>query len=211
MSRDIPESLKQLFEASEVFPFFAIELFFDNDQTLRVWTGSGSLFVDTVEYFGTGSVLKVSDVEETAEIATSGATLSLSAVPEEVVSLALQEPYQGRRCKIYFGSIDRNNLTSSIQTEDLNFILTEDGQRIALEGLIVYSEIFSGYMDTLDIIDSGESSTLELKATNKLVDLERPRTARYTSAFQKFLYPGDKGFDFVESMQDKIVYWGRGS
>lgn len=209
MSRDMSEDLKALFGESKVYPFFAVEMLFDNNQTLRLWTGLGTLRVDDIDYTGTGSLLNISNIEETAEISAAGATLTLSAVPEEVISLALQEPYQGRRCKIYFGSIDRDNVTGNILTEDSFFILREDGEKIFLEGLSVYAEVFSGYMDTLDFVDTGESSTLELNATNKLVDLERPRVARYTSAYQKTRFSGDKGLDFVESLQDKIVYWGR--
>lgn len=209
MSRDLPEDLLETFKSGEVFPFFALELYFDDDRTLRLWTGRGNLVVEGLEYIGTGSMLSVSEVEETAEIAASGATINLSGVAPEVVSLALSEPYQGRTCKIFFGSIVSEGIGHSLLKEDSDYILLEDGAKISLGRFSIYTEIFSGYMDTMDIVDNGDSSLIELKATNKLVDLERPRVARYTSAYQKFLYPNDKGLDFVESIQDKIVYWGR--
>lgn len=213
MSRDLSPELKELFGDAEVSPFFAIEMYFDNDQTLRLWTGNGTVVIEGETYVGTGNILEVSEIEETAEIAAKGATLTLQGAPEEIVSLALQEPYQGRVCKIFFGSIDLRGVTSSLLLESPSnsFLLLESGDKINLDGDLFFSEIFSGFMDTIDISDAGDSSVIELRVLNKLVDLERARVARYTSSFQKFLYPQDKGFDFVESLQDKVVFWGRGS
>jgi hypothetical protein len=98
-----------------------------------------------------------------------------------------------------------------LQKEDGAYILLEDGGKIQLElqetGL---TQIFSGYMDEMNIDEGPESGTIELKVENKLIDLERARTRRYTSEYQKSVYPGDLGLDFVESLQDKKVVWGRG-
>jgi hypothetical protein len=44
---------------------------------------------------------------------------------------------------------------------------------------------------------------------NRLVDLERARVARFTSGYQKSVYPTDLGLDFIEDMQDKETLWGR--
>ena len=52
-------------------------------------------------------------------------------------------------------------------------------------------------------------STIELLVENKLVDLERARVARFTSGYQKSIYAGDLGLDFVEDLQDKQIPWGR--
>jgi hypothetical protein len=46
---------------------------------------------------------------------------------------------------------------------------------------------------------------------NKLIDLERARVARFTSGYQKSIYPNDKGLDFIEDLQDKKIPWGRKS
>ena len=39
--------------------------------------------------------------------------------------------------------------------------------------IAILQKIFSGYMDQLNIKDSGESSTIEVKVESKLVDLDR--------------------------------------
>lgn len=207
MSRDLSSGVLGLIEDDVVYPFFAVELLFDTD-ALYLWTGLGDLVYNGQTYTGTGNLLDISDVEETVEIAARGATLTLSGIPSEVLALALTEPYQGRQCKIYFGLFSKGKLLK----EDGAFILLEDGSRIILElqelGL---TEIFAGYMDQMNINEGADTCDVELKVENKLIDLERARVRRYSSGYQKSVYPNDKGFDFVEDLQDKEIVWGRSS
>tara|TARA_R110000782_G_C14657295_1_gene397456 strand:- start:16 stop:570 length:555 start_codon:yes stop_codon:yes gene_type:complete len=182
MSRDLTPTTIAALDDDVVYPFFAIELQFDSE-TLRMWTGQGTFNDGVNDWLGAGSLLSISDIEETAEMSVRGATITLSGVPSEVLSLALSEPYQGRVCNIYFG------------------VTGED----------VFNQLFSGYMDQMNIEDASDTSTIELKVENRLIDLERARVARFTSAYQKSAYPGDKGLEFLEDMQDKPMTWGRQS
>jgi len=61
----------------------------------------------------------------------------------------------------------------------------------------------------MNISESADEAAIELTIENRLIDLERPRIARYTSAYQKSVYVGDLGLDFVEDLQDKEIVWGR--
>ena len=201
MSRDISTAFNGGLDDTVVEPFFAVELFFDNNETLRLWSGIGELTHGGVVYYGTSTLLAVSEIEETAQISARGATLTLSGVPSSVVALALSEPYQGRTAKIYFGLY--NNTTSSVGT---TFVTQDNATKVYFESLV---EVFVGYMDQMKIEESGETTTIQLLIENKLIDLERPRNSRFTSEFQKATYPTDKGFDFVESMQDLVINWGR--
>ena len=209
MSRDLSDNTIDNISQDVVYPFFATELKFDGDNTLRLWTGQGTLVLeDGTSWVGTGNLLNISAIEETSELAVKGATLTLSGVPSEVLSLALSEPYQGRVCNIYFGTFSQG----SILQESSSYILLQDGSRINLEtGDKDFNEIFSGYMDQMNIEESGETSTIQLLVENKLVDLERARVARFTSGYQKSIYAGDLGLDFVEDLQDKQIPWGRKS
>ena len=182
-TRDLTTVVENALDDEVIEPFFAVELNFDDAQVLRLWTGLGEATIDGNTYTGTGTLLDISAVEETTEIAVRGATLTLTAVPSEVISLALSEPYQGRVCNMYFGVVSGSTYSN-------------------------LTEIFSGYMDEMNIDEGAEFSTIELKVENKLIDLERARVARYTSQYQKSKYPGDKGFDFVESIQLQETLWG---
>ena len=64
-------------------------------------------------------------------------------------------------------------------------------------------------MDQMNIQEDSQTSTIEVRVENKLIDLERARVARYTSGYQKSIYAGDLGLDFIEDLQDKTVSWGR--
>tara|TARA_B110000908_G_scaffold141029_1_gene168474 strand:+ start:423 stop:1064 length:642 start_codon:yes stop_codon:yes gene_type:complete len=211
MSRDLIPDTIQSISQDVVRPFFAVELKFDGENTLRMWTGQGTLILaDGTEWVGAGDLLNISTIEETSEMAVKGATVTLNGIPSNVISLALGQPYQGRVCNIYFGAFTVSD--GSLLQEDSSYILLEDGSKIILQGSSnQFNEIFSGYMDQMNIQEESETSSVELTVENKLVDLERARVARFTSGYQKSLYENDHGFDFVESMQDKQVSWGRKS
>jgi len=181
-TRDLTTVVENALDDEVIQPFFAIELLFDS-APIRLWTGTGEATIDGDTYIGTGDLLNISSVEETSEIAVRGATITLSGMSSEVISLALQSPYQGRVCNMYFGIVSGNTYSSLTQ-------------------------IFSGYMDEMNIDEGPDFGSIELKVENKLIDLERARVARYTSQYQKSLYPNDLAFDFVESIQNQEIQWG---
>jgi hypothetical protein len=110
MSRDLLPNIIEALNNEVVYPFFAIEMLFDGSQTLRLWTGVGTLVYEGNSWFGTGNMLAIESVEETSEISAKGASVTLSGVPSEVLSLALSEPYQGRVANIYFGTFSSGQL-----------------------------------------------------------------------------------------------------
>ncbi len=218
MTRDISEISRHILDP-EIFVFFAVEMMFDTTTTvfngeevavipLYFWTGLGDLTVGGQTYTGTGNMLSISQVKETADISAAGATLSLSGIPTEIISLALQVPYQGRICRIKFGLLDgtRNILI----LENGNALLLEDGSAIDLDPATpALTTLFVGYMDQMNIDEGPETSTVTVAVESKLIDLERPRIARYTSASQKSRHAGDLAFDFVPDLQDRPLAWGR--
>ena len=208
MSRDLGTDIIDALDDDVIYPFFAIELFFDGDNTLRLWTGLGTLTHNSQDWVGTGTLLNISTVEEASEIAVKGATVTLSGIPSSVISLALSQPYQGRVCNLYFGMFTINRLLQ--QSSD--FILLQNGSKVLLEtDQTSISNIFSGYMDQMNILETPSTSTIELVVENRLIDLQRARIARFPSEYQKSLYPTDLGLDFVEDLQDKDISWGRSS
>lgn len=181
MSRDIAGVIATALGDEVVEPFFAVDLEFDSG-TLRLWTGVGSREINGNEYIGAGNFLQISEMQETAEIQAAGATLTLSGIPSELLSLALTEPYQQRPARIYFGLVGAE--------ADM-------------------AEVFTARMDQMTIEEGPESSIIQLSIENVLVDLERPRVLRYTNNDQQSRFPGDRGFEFVETIQNREVFWGR--
>ena len=175
MSRVLPTTIVDALDDNVIYPFFAVEMNFDADNVLRLWTGVGTLVFEGVNWTGAGTILGISSVEETTETAARGADITITGMPSEVLALALSTPYQGRTCKIYFGMFAKG----SLQKESTNFILLEDGSRIELEDRSTgLTEIFTGYMDQMNIEEGADTGTIRVKVENKLIDLERARVAR---------------------------------
>lgn len=180
MSRTVPSSILTALSQPEVQPFYAVEFDFDS-APIRFWTGYGDRTIESNTYTGTGNLLSIGGLEEVADMSAKSATLTLSGVPSELVSLALTEPYQNRQCRILFGVVNSSDIV----------------------------EVFSGYMDKMTIEDSGDASTITLTVESKWVKLDRPNIRRYTSESQKSRYPTDTFFDWVSDLQDKEIVWGR--
>lgn len=180
MSRTVPADLLTALSQPEVYPFYAVEMDFDT-APVRFWTGYGDRTIFSNTYLGTGNLLSISGLEEANDLSAKGITLQLSGVPASLVSLALQEPYQRRACKIYFGT---TNTAAPI-------------------------EVFSGLMDKMDIQDSGESSIIELTVESKLLRLNKASNWRYTEANHQSRHAGDTFFSYVADLQDRDIIWGR--
>lgn len=184
MSRTVPSSFLTKLSGSTLEPFYAVDLEFDSPNALYLWTGLGDKTIGGNTYTGAGSLLTVSDAEETNDLTVNGITLTLSGVTSDLVSKALAEPYQNRVCKVHFGVEGDSNLI----------------------------EVFSGTMDTMVIEDGPETATISLAVEHKLVALERPVVQRYTEESHKAISTAnssDTFFSFLADLQDKTVTWGK--
>ena len=190
MSRSLNSTITTALAADVIQPFFAVDLLFDSPNQVYLWNGIGTRSLTSgsgsQNYTGLGDLLQIDTVEETGDISARGATISLSGIDNDSGTLfqkALSTPYQGRKCKIYFGVMS-GNTPSNIE------------------------EVFSGYMDQMNIEEGPNTTTIVLSVENKLVALERPSANRYTSAYQKSQYSSDKGLDFISGLQTKKIVWG---
>ena len=194
MSRTLDASIISALSSGDIEPFFAFKMEFDTT-TLLLYTGLGTITIGSDTYTGVGSLLSFTDVEESADIGAKKVTITLSGIPSTNLSLALTEPYQGREVTILFG-IRNANVVYLIDVTDS----TEPNAS---------STLFVGYIDQMDITEGPETSSISVVLESKLLELERSRVLRYTSAIQKALYTGDKGFDFVDELQGQTFNWGR--
>lgn len=179
MSRTIATDLLNALLEGNIEPFYAVELNFDTSP-IRLWTGYGDKTIESQTFTGSGNLLQISGLEEINDLTAKSVTLSLSGLPSSIVSLALDEPYQRRTCKIYFGTTDTT-----------------------------YIEIFAGLMNTMQIEDSGENSTITVTVDSKLTLLERASNRRYTDANHQTRHSGDTFFSYVQDMADKEIVWGK--
>lgn len=183
MSRDIPPGTDEATRAAALSPIGMVELDFASG-FVRMWTGIGDLVWDGPVFTGSGSLGKISTIEETVELRAVGIQLELSGIPPEVLSIANNESWHGRQVRVYFGVLD-------------------DRRAFVGEPL----QIFSGLMDQMVLVEGSESK-ITLTCESQQIDLERTKARRYTAEDQRSEYPGDAGMDSVTSLQELEIVWG---
>ena len=187
MSRVLSNAMKEMAVAKVVRPIFLVHMVFDSSE-LNIWSGVGNLSFDSVTYTGLGDLLSISEIKETSDISATGISVSLSGVKTSFIAMAKDQDYQGRELTVRLGAFN------------------ESGSLIADPVII-----FSGFMDTMTIAEAGAYSSITIAVENKLVAFERAKVRRYTAEDQKIEYPADKGFEFVTSIVQKEIFWGRPS
>lgn len=68
--------------------------------------------------------------------------------------------------------------------------------------------IFSGQIDQPTVDIDTETISITLALENRLTNLARPSSRRYTAADQHIAYPDDIGFNWVEALNDIAERWG---
>lgn len=187
MSRTLSTAMQAVATAEIVRPIYLVDLEFASG-SIYLWSGLGDLSFNSNTYIGAGDLLDIGAVQESTELTATGAQITLGGIKQSLLTLARDEPYQGRPLTIRLGAFDEN------------------GDLIASPVIV-----FSGFMDVMTINDSGETSTITVSAENKLIVFQKTAVRRYTAEDQKIEHPNDKGFEFVAKIQEKEVVWGRPS
>lgn len=187
MSRTLSTAMQAVATAELVRPIYLVDLEFASG-SIYLWSGLGDLSFNSNTYIGVGDLLSIGAVQESTELTATGAQITLGGIKQSLLTLARDEPYQGRPLTIRLGAFDEN------------------GDLIASPVIL-----FSGFMDVMTINDSGETSTITVSAENKLIVFQKTAVRRYTAEDQKIEHPTDKGFEFVSKIQEKEIVWGRPS
>lgn len=165
--------------------FFAVKAEFDTDDIL-VWTGNDDLVINSETYTGAGSLLSISNIEDTLDLKPTGISIALSGMDADVLNMALTENYQNRDISVFMG-----------------FLM---GGSNEVAGVL---KVFAGRMMSLDVTDDIDGAVVGVTAENRLIDLERPSNLRYTAESQKFVDSSDTSLNRVQQLQDKQIAWGQ--
>lgn len=184
--RDISNGLDTALAASSLSPIGLVEMNFESG-TVRFWTGRGDLVVDGETYTGTGTLGKISSIEETTELRPVSVDLELSGIPSAVLEIANSEEWWGRDVIIHYGALQQTGNRMTLVDDPF--------------------QIFKGKMDMMTLVD-GKESAIKVTAESKQVDLERNSPRRYTAEDQRSRFENDKGCDAVASLQQKEIRWG---
>ena len=189
MSRTLTSGMTAVTTADVVRPAYFVRMIFDSGESpnvLNIWSGVGDLAYGGNTYTGVGDLLSISEIKETSDISATGINVSITGIKSSFIVIAKNHEYQGRALTVSLGAFD------------------SVGALIADPVIL-----FSGFMDTMIIAENAEYSTITVSVENKLIAFERSKIRRYTAEDQKIDYPADKGFEFVTSIVQKDILWGR--
>ena len=172
------------FNEETIQPFAAVEAFFDTG-TIRVFTGSGTLTINSQQFTGTQNILSISTVEETPDIKATGLTILFSGYTDSLIQTAMSEQYQNRTLNLHYGHFDK----------------------LANPQVIQSYVLFSGSIDTINIVDTPDGATYTVNVEGRLATLERVRSFRYTHEEQLKQF-NDYSLFHLNDQQFKEVTWG---
>jgi hypothetical protein len=153
---------------------------------VRAWSGVGDLAFDGKTFTGVGTFGGLQAAEETLDLRAAGEVYTLSGIDPALLSAAIGDVRQNLPCRRWLGFLD------------------EAGDLIADPILM-----FEGTAAVPTTDDAGDTLTIALSAENLLNTLKRPRETRYTPEDQATRAAGDKGFEYVAALQDRVIAWGR--
>jgi hypothetical protein len=185
MSRSTPANLKTQFDGTEMILVFFFKTVWDSGIT-RLWTGYEDITWDSQTWSGIGHLGGFSAISESREVRANGMSFTLTGVPSSLVSLMLADGRQGNEVSLWIGALDSSG---SIVTDPY--------------------KLFSGLMDVPGIQEGGDTSTITLTAENRLIELTRANEVRHTDQFQRSRFSGDKGLEYIATLQNKSINWGK--
>ncbi|MBC05726.1 hypothetical protein [Thalassospira sp.] len=185
MSRDVDPDLLNHLMGDQISPVLFGRIGTDAGD-VRMWTGYGTLPWGGFDWLGGGEFIGISEVEETEDVQANGLVFTMSGIPTDLLLVTIASMRQGLPGELFVGA------------------LSDSGALIGEP----YS-VFTGGTDVPIVDDPGDTVTISVTVESDLVDIERPRIRRMTDEDQKSDYPDDKGFEFVNGLQEAEITWGQ--
>jgi hypothetical protein len=167
-------------------PVFLVSIEFGNVTVLYLNDRSFDISWDSKTWEGNGWLRPLKTIDETSDVKSVGCEITLSGTITQLVSYTLTSARLKNKGKIWLGLLDENNA-----------LIADPYQ------------IFSGKLDFPRIDITETEMTVTLTYESDLRGLERANEFRFTDQSQKELFAGDKGFEYVASVEKWDGYWGK--
>ncbi len=184
MTRGLDSATATAAQAAAHSPVGLVKLEFPGGDVC-LWTGLGTLAYNGDTYTGAGDLGFIGPIDEDTDLTRNTLEVGLRGIPNDVVSIAFNQQYQGQPATVYLGYLD-----------------PDTGQ------LVGPPAAFSGKMD-FPTITLGKECQVRLAIEDEFAVLDRPRSRRYNGGDQQARYPGDRGLEFVEQATEKQINWGQ--
>lgn len=183
MPRDISSGMLTPLLTNDIRPCFLAIITFKTE-TVYCWTGVGNIVYNGNTYLGVGDFGKLSSIVEGSDVQAFGCSISLSAIDPTLLSESLTDIQIGAPVTIYFALLDTSG----------NIYGTP-------------YPAFVGIVDKPTISLGTQQMTISLALESKLANLQRASQRRFTAADQRYYYPDDSAFNFVEQLNDQALKW----
>lgn len=191
MSRNLPTELTDAIEAPVLKPFMAVRI--ELPDPVYAWTGQGTLnFADSGgtmrDWIGTGGIGAIDSIDETTDGSAAGVKVTLFDVPASFRDDIAEQATRGATFEVYLGAIE----------------LGDDWHKVVATKLI-----WRGRVDQYEIMDAGETLSVQISAESRSIDQRRPAIKRFTDEYQQRKHPGDRFFEFVPQMSEVSILWAK--
>lgn len=182
MPRALTAQMLAEIEKTEMRPVFFFELT-ASALTFRFWSGIRDITWNGETWLSTPTFKGIEGISESLNTEPSGLTAEWAG--EQAVGALLNDLHYGDVCKYWLGFLDA-------------------------AGNVIPDPIllFEGNLDTTELDDKKESSTVKLNFENVLIALNRQEELRYNSETQKRFHPLDEAFRFLAYLQNFSAFWG---
>lgn len=153
--------------------------------TLRLYSGRSDKTWNSQTWYGNGWFRGISSIREVGEVEAVGLQIDLVGVPQSLISTILSEARQGARVAVHFGFLDSNDQVIDDPLDS-----------------------YIGRFDTVELSDDPVSPSITVFVESALIDLDKRKELLFTNEAQKALFAGDRGFEYVGTLQDAKFYWG---
>jgi hypothetical protein len=152
---------------------------------VRAVAGTQDVVIGGNVFAGLGGLVGLTTIREPSDLQTGQWAVSLTGVPADAVSIALNEHYQGRPARIWALILDPSTLQPI--PDPIPLVL--------------------GRMDQMLITYDDSLAEVKVTITDHLADWDRPRLLRWTHEDQQLIAPGDRGLEFVPATAAWNFIW----
>ena len=189
MSRNLTSNELAQLGAAQIVPVIFVECDFASG-SVYLFTGTGTFSWNGHTWTGVGKLGSISVINETSDVTAQSVSISLSGIPNDMLSDALNEVQVNQKVTIWLG-----------------FLSPSGGSWTIVSSPAI---AFQGFMDVPTISEGVTTSTISISLENRLIILSRAKMRRYDTQDQSIDYPSDLGFQFVPYLQDWEGAWGAG-
>lgn len=182
--RDLGDAVtKSALEQDSIRVVAHVEILFDGFAPTRFTTYTDDISFDGKTFVARGAAGSISSISEDDSLSPSRYQITLAGTEDDLVQNAYNAKPMNAPCTVWLQTLDE-----SFKPQGKPFIY------------------FKGLSDTISINES-KNPSITVNVRDRLADWSRPRLTRYTNAEQQLEYPGDKAFEFVNSLADKEIVW----